>query len=61
MISRVMRFLASQNRFQSLYDEIFNINKILRVLSNPFLSGKVNYVKANVLSIYTMYMLSSDP
>ena len=26
IISRFLRILASQNRFQSLYDEIFNID-----------------------------------
>ena len=39
IISRVLRILASQSRFQSLYDEIFNIG---RWSSNPFLSEK-NY------------------
>ena len=29
IISRVMNILASQNWFQSLYDEIFNIDRFL--------------------------------
>ena len=29
IISRVLRILASQNRCQSLYDEIFNIDKFV--------------------------------
>ena len=29
IISCVLRILASQNRFQSLYDEIFNIDRFL--------------------------------
>ena len=28
IISRVLRFLSSQSRFQSQYDEIFNIDRI---------------------------------
>ena len=34
MIARVLRILASQNRFQSLYDEIFIDSKS----SNPLLT-----------------------
>ena len=33
-IHNLNRILASQNRFQSLYDEIFNINRLQS--SNPF-------------------------
>ena len=29
IISHVLKILASQNRFQSLYDEIFNIDKFV--------------------------------
>ena len=29
IISRVLRILAPQNRFQSLYDEIFNIDRFV--------------------------------
>ena len=39
MISSVLSILAPQDRFQSIYDEIFNIHKILNqysLSSNPF-------------------------
>ena len=39
LISRVLKILASQNRFQSLYDEIFNIDRFVDLSSNLFLSG----------------------
>ena len=43
LISRVLKILASQNRFQSLYDEIFNFDRFVELRSNPF--SLIQYTK----------------
>ena len=52
--SRVLRILASQNRFLSLYDKIFNIRRV--VIISFSLISKFN--KSKIFSI-NIYMLSN--
>ena len=43
IISRILRILASQNRFQSLYDEILNIERFLEYLVIHFIDSIIIY------------------
>ena len=57
IIFRVLRILASQNRFQSLYDEKFNIDGLILRVVIPFSLETLDNISEYLLSVLDISLL----